>query len=148
MLLYVTARRMALTPPIRQYIEDRIVKSVERHSGSLGVMSMEVQLYRPANREVRYGCHVLVHMPGRLAINIREEARDLYEAIDLTDKRLVRDLVDHREKLDTLSRFPTKYYAAKVALGERELLENEEQIEEEELGGMPPPEEVEERGAT
>lgn len=110
----------------------------------MDVMSMEVQLYRPSNRELRYGCHVLLHLPGRNAINIREEARDLYEVIDLTDKRLVRDLVDHRERLETRARHPTKYYAAKVALGEHELRDQEEQLESELLGA---PFEAEERGA-
>lgn len=145
MLLYVTARRMRLTPPIRQYIEDRLVKSVLRHAGNVDVIRMEVQLYRPANRGVRYGCHVLLNLPFRNVINVREEAGDLYEVIDLTDKKLALALVDHIEKVDTLARFPTKYYAAKVALGERELLENEEEIEYEELGA---PFEAEERGAS
>lgn len=134
MLLYITARRMALTPPIRQYIEDRLIRSVERHAGSVEVMRMEVQLDRPSNREARYGCHVLLNLAGRSPINIREEARDLYEAIDVAEKRLVNTLVDHRERVDTLARYPTKYYAAKVVLGERELLEEQEEIEEELLG--------------
>lgn len=145
MLLYVTARRMRLTPPIRQYIEDRLVKSVLRHAGNVDVVRMEVQLYRPANRGIRYGCHVLLNLAGRNAINLREEAGDLYEVIDLTEKRLARDLVDHIARADTLARYPTKYYAAKVALGERELLDQEEEIEYEELGA---PFEAEERGAT
>lgn len=144
MLLYVTARRMALTPPIRQYIEDRLVRSVERHAGNVNVMRMEVQLDRPSNREIRYGCHVLLHLPGRNAINIREESHDLYAAIDVAELRLVHTLVDHRERIDTLARFPTKYYAAKVVLGERELLDQEEEIEEELLGA---PFEAEERAA-
>lgn len=134
MLLYVTARHMKLTPPIRQYIQSRLVRSVERHAGKVDVTRMEVQLERMTNREIRFACHVLLNMPGRNAINIREEARDLYETIDNTDRRMVREMVDHIEKIDTLARFPTKYYAAKVVLGEHELRENEEEIAYEELG--------------
>lgn len=146
MLLYVTARRMRLTPPIRQYVQSRLIRTVERHAGKVDVTRMEVQIERLTNREIRFGCHVLLNMPGRNPINIREEARDLYETIDNADKRLARDLVDHIEKIDTLARFPTKYYAAKVVLGEHELRENEEQIAYEELSApFETPEEREER---
>lgn len=134
MLLYITARRMRMTPPIRGYIEDRLVRSVEKHAGNVTVVRMEVQLYRPSNRELRYGCHVLLHLPEKAAINIREEAGDLYEAIDLADKGTSRALVDHIERRDTLARFPVKYYAAKLELGEYEILQDEVAIEEDELG--------------
>lgn len=147
MQLYLTARGLKLTPPIRRYIEGRIVRTVERLAGNTKVMRLEVQLYRPAHRDVRFGCHVLIHLPGKIAINIREEAYDLYETIDKADNRLVRHLVDTRERLDTLARFPTKYYAAKLALGDYELRDQEVEIELEELAAPFLEEEAEERGA-
>lgn len=145
MQLYITARGLKLTPPIRRYIETRIIRSVERLAGNTKIMRMEVQLYRPAYRDVRFGCHVFLYIPGRSTINIREEAYDLYEVIDKADNRLVRHLVDTRERIDTLSRFPTKYYAAKLALGEYELRDQEVEIELEELAApFAEPEEREE----
>jgi len=145
MQLYLTARGLKLTPAIRRHVESRIVRSVQRLAGNTKVMRLEVQLYRPSHRDVRFGCHVLVHLPGKTAINIREEAYDLYETIDNADNRLVRHLVDTREKIDTLARFPTKYYAAKLALGDYELRDQEVEIELEELAAPFLEEEAEER---
>jgi putative sigma-54 modulation protein len=133
MLLYLTGRHLELTDPLRRYVEEHLVRAVERHGGRLDVVSMEVQLYEPAHREVRTGCHVLLNLPDKRSINIREESHDMYEAIDLAEKRLVRDLTDFRERIVTEARHPKKYHAAEVALGERELREREVELEQEEL---------------
>jgi ribosome-associated translation inhibitor RaiA len=89
------------------------VEPVERH-GAAPAMTMEVQLYEPSHREQRFGCHVTLHVPSRHAINIREEAKDLYESIDLAERRLVRDLTDFRERRITEARHPKKYHAARL----------------------------------
>lgn len=133
MMLYLTARQIELTDPLRRYVEDRIVRAVERHGGQVDVTRMDVQLYEPAHREVRSGCHVRLHLPDRRSINIREEAEDMYTAIDVAERRLVRDLTDLRKKRLTDARHPKKYHAAAVALGERELRDRELEVEREEL---------------
>lgn len=147
MMLYVTARQIELTDPLRRYVEERLVRSVERHGGRMDVVSMEVQLYEPAHREVRSGCHVLLKLPDRRSVNIREESQDMYETIDLAEKRLVRELTDLREKRLTVARHPKKYHAAQVALGERELRDQEVEVEQEELRPAGEEEEEEEETA-
>jgi ribosomal subunit interface protein len=118
MLLYVTARQIDLTDAIRAYVEERLVRGAERHGARSGTR-MEVQLYDAGHRGVRFGCHVLVHMPENHELNVREESGDLYAAIDLAEKRLVREIVELRERRLTEARHPKKYYAAKVIEGER-----------------------------
>lgn len=133
MVLYLTARQIELTDSLRRHVEEHLVRAVERHGGRMDAVSMEVQLYEPAHREVRSGCHVLLNLPDRRSINIREESQDMYEAIDRAEKRLVRDLTDLREKRLTAARHPKKYHAAEIVLGERELRDREVEVEQEEL---------------
>ena len=40
----------------------------------------------------------LLELPHNQDLNIREETSDLFEAIDRTEKRLLRQLVDHRSR--------------------------------------------------
>ncbi|MFO7181188.1 MAG: ribosome-associated translation inhibitor RaiA [Pseudomonadota bacterium] len=109
MYLYVTARQFELTEGLRNYVEQRLVRSARNHANPHDLQRMEVQLYKVGEGEPRFGCHVLLHMPGQKDINIREEALDLYEAIDGADKRLVRTLVDRRERRLTNARHPKKF---------------------------------------
>jgi ribosomal subunit interface protein len=96
--LYVTGRHFELTEAIQSHVQRKLVRPVETHTTPHDVVRMEVQLYELSNREQRFGCHVFLQMPGHHDINIREEDTDLYEAIDLAEKRLVRSLIQDREK--------------------------------------------------
>lgn len=108
MHLYLTARQFDLTDRMREYVQRRLVHGVETHSRPHDLQRMEVQLYRLGDGEARFGCHVLLQLPGHVEINIREEALDLYEAIDLAEKRLQRQLVNRRTKRVTTSRYPRR----------------------------------------
>jgi ribosomal subunit interface protein len=114
MQLYLTARHLDLTDGLRTHVERRLVQAVDKHAGNSGTTTMEVQLYDAGHRDIRYGCHVLLHLPERHDINIREESPDLYASIDLAHDRLVRELTDFRERRITEARHPVKYYAAKL----------------------------------
>lgn len=98
MHLYVTGRHLELTESIHDYVRRRLVEPVESHSNARDVQRMEVQLYGLSEGEARFGCHVLLQLPQHQDLNIREETTDLYEAIDRAEKRLLRQLVDRRER--------------------------------------------------
>lgn len=106
--IYFTARHLRLTNSLRAHVERHLEQALAGHTG-LKVTRMEVQLYRVSEREVRYGCHVLLEIAHRHEINIREEDHDLYEAIDLAEKRLVRAVTDFRDRRLTENRHPRKY---------------------------------------
>jgi ribosome-associated translation inhibitor RaiA len=76
---------------------------------------MEVQLYKISEREVRHGCHVLLELVHKHEINIREEDHDLYEAIDLAQKRLVRAVTDYRDRQLTEERHRRRHGFAPFA---------------------------------
>lgn len=98
MHLYVTGRHFELTDAIHDYVRRRLVEPVEGHSNARDIRRMEVQLYAVPEGDVRFGCHVLLQLPQGHDLNIREETQDLYEAVDRVEKRLLRQLVDHRAR--------------------------------------------------
>ncbi len=114
MQLYLTARQLDLTDALRNHVEQHLRRAVDGHT-SVKVTRMEVQLYKTGDREVRYGCHVLLELSHRHDISIREEDRDLYEAIDLTQKRLLRALTDYRDRQLTEGRRARKYSFDRLA---------------------------------
>jgi ribosomal subunit interface protein len=114
MQLYLTGRQMELTDALRDHVERHLRQPVEAH-GSVKPTRMEVQLYRTGDSEVRYGCHVLLELTHRHDINIREEDHDLYAAIDLAEKRLVRALVEYRDRQLTEGRRARKYTFDRLA---------------------------------
>jgi putative sigma-54 modulation protein len=114
MQLYLTARQMDLTDALRDHVERHLRQPVETHT-SVKATRMEVQLYRTSDREVRYGCHVLLELTHRHDINIREEDRDMYAAIDLAQKRLLRAVVDYRDRQLTEGRRARKYSFNRLA---------------------------------
>lgn len=108
MHLYLTGRQMAVTEALRDHVERHLRRPAEDHT-SVKATRMEVQLYRTSDREVRFGCHVLLELTHRHDVNIREEDRDLYAAIDLAQSRLLRTLVEYRDRQITEGRRSRKY---------------------------------------
>lgn len=98
--LYITARpgSFELTPAIRNYVEKRLVKAVDSRSRARDLVRMEVQLTH-FEHEARFRCHVLLQLPAHKEINITEETHDVYEAIDLVEKRLARNLTEERQRV-------------------------------------------------
>lgn len=105
MHLYLTARHFDLTDPIRDYVQQRLVRAVEAHADPHELNRLEVQLH-VGQRDARYGCHVLVQLPNHRDLNVSEEGKDLYAAIDQAEKRLVRALVDARQRAQGAHRQP------------------------------------------
>lgn len=114
MQMYLTARQIELTDALRQHVERHLLAAIEGHT-SVKTQRMEVQLYRISEREIRYGCHVLLELSHRHEINVREEDRDMYEAIDLAQKRVVRALTDYRDRQLTEGRRTRKYSFGRIA---------------------------------
>jgi ribosomal subunit interface protein len=108
MQVYLTARQMELTPAMRAHVERHLGAPVERYTG-IKVVRMEVQLYRTGEHGALFGCHVLLEVSHRHPINVREEGRDLYAAIDLAEDRLTRALTDYQGRRLTENRHPRKY---------------------------------------
>lgn len=114
MHVYITARHFDLSQSLREHVERHIVTAARRHADAHDLNRIEVQL-ETQQRDPRYGCHVLVQLPGHRDINISEHDHDLYAAINLAEKRLVSTLVNERERLLTRQRHPRKFGWRKIA---------------------------------
>jgi ribosomal subunit interface protein len=114
MHFYLTARHFDLTDQIRAHVQRRIVDAVTSHADAHDLNRVEVQL-TTGQREERFGCHVLVQLPGHRDVNITEYNHDLYAAIDLAEKRLIHSLTALRERKLTENRHPRKFSWGKVA---------------------------------
>jgi ribosomal subunit interface protein len=108
MHLYLTARQMDLTEALRHHVERHLFEAIEGHT-RVKVVRMQVQLYQMSERSIRFGCHVHLELSHRHDINIREEDRDLYEAIDRAQKRLRRAVTEYRDRRLTEGRNARKY---------------------------------------
>lgn len=107
MHVYLTARHIGLTDAIRAHVETQLVDAVRSHT-SLKVNRMQVQLDQQGDRGNNFLCHVELELPGHHNINIREAADDLYAAIDVAKDRLLRALVDYRDRILTEKRHPSE----------------------------------------
>jgi ribosomal subunit interface protein len=105
--VYLTARHIGLTDAIRAHVETQLVDAVRSHT-SLKVNRMQVQLDQQGDRGNNFLCHVELELPGHHNINIREAADDLYAAIDVAKDRLLRALVDYRDRILTEKRHPSE----------------------------------------
>jgi ribosomal subunit interface protein len=105
---YLTGRNVELTEALRDHVERHLRQAVQGLT-TLKTMRMEVQLYRTSQREIRYGCHVSLQLSHRHVLNIREEDRDLYEAIDIAQKRLVHAITEYRDRRLTENRHARRY---------------------------------------
>src|SRR6478735_1586943 len=114
MHLYLTARHFELTEAIREHVQQHIVRAVEEHADPHDLNRVEVQL-SVGQRDARYRCHVLVQLPKHRDLNVSEEGKDLYAAIDLAQKRLVRALVENRQRDKTTQRHPKKFSWDRIA---------------------------------
>jgi ribosomal subunit interface protein len=115
MHLYLTARHLELTDQIRAHVQKRIVHAVEAHAHAHDLNRLEVQLAHTGQRDAGFACHVLLQLPGHHDINVKEEHRDLYAAIDLAEKRLLNALTAFRERRLTNARHPRKYSWRKIS---------------------------------
>ena len=114
MHVYLTARHLELTDEIRAYVEKRIVEPL-RNLTRLQIPRVEIQLYTETDRGPQSGCHLLVELKGGHDINIREVASDLHAAIDVAADRARTQVVEHRDRVLTLSRHPRKFSSARFA---------------------------------
>jgi ribosomal subunit interface protein len=103
--VYLTACHIGLTDAIRDYVESNLVDAVRSHT-SMKITRMQVQLDHQGDWGNNFVCHVELEMPGHHDINIREEAGDLYAAIDVAKDRLLRALIDYRDRILTEKRHP------------------------------------------
>ena len=104
---YLTARHFDLTDPIRAHVQSRLFDAIAQHADPHDLNRVEVQL-STGQHEERFGCHVLVQLPGHREVNVTEHGPDLYAAIEHAEKRVVHALVELRKRTQSNDRRPNR----------------------------------------
>lgn len=125
MIVNIHTRHLDLTDTLREEIETHIAEPLRRHFDRVSAeLLVEITHHRALPRRGRaYECRAVLYVPAAPAICVTEEGNDLRAAIDNMHQRLLRLVDRYVEKRLIGSRYPKKYYAAKVY---------EEQLEAEE----------------
>lgn len=115
MHVYLAARHVALSDEIRAYVEDHLLTPIRSHTG-LQIIRAEVQLFAEGTQG---GCHVLVEVKGHHEINVRELQDSIAAAVDVARDRVVRRLIELRDKIVVQRRHPRRNSFARLgrALG-------------------------------
>jgi ribosomal subunit interface protein len=117
--VYLAARHVELTDALRAYVETHLIEPIRSHQGRLKLRHVEIQLFAEGDKADHFGCHVYLDSKGHQRVNVREIQNDLYSAIDLAKDRVVRNIIEIRDRMLTLRRHPKKYSFARLgrALG-------------------------------
>lgn len=115
MNLIVKGRHMELTPPIRQYAEEKIGK-ISRVVDERLLMKVEIELYPEKNPSIDNNqvAEVTLFTKGPV-IRAKEAAEEMHAAIDLVAAKLERQVKRYKEKLVDKHSTPRVPDMAKVA---------------------------------
>lgn len=98
MAITVSGRKMNVTPAIRDYVDEKIARSLEVFDSA--AMDAEVVLRTEKNPAISLNaiCEVTVNAKGAV-IRVAESAEDMYAAIDLASDKVARQLRKYKTRL-------------------------------------------------
>jgi putative sigma-54 modulation protein len=129
MQINITARQLDLTPALYDYAQEKIQK-VEKYFDH--IIDAHIILSIIKYRQI---AEVIIHAPG-LAIKAREEANDMYAAIDMVIDNLESQIKKHKEKIKAKSRMHRATRKGKIRT------ESGENVTENIIGESIPKEEI------
>lgn len=112
----IRGRHMDLTPPVRDYANDKIGKVVRSVNESL-VMDVDIELYAERNPSIDNNqvAEVTVWTKGGPVIRAKMQAEEMHAAIDLVSDKLERQVRKFKERLVDKHGSPRVPDMAKVA---------------------------------
>lgn len=98
MAITVSGRKMNVTPAIKDYVDEKIARSLEVFDSA--AMDAEVVLRTEKNPAISLNaiCEVTVNAKGAV-IRVAESAEDMYAAIDLASDKVARQLRKYKTRL-------------------------------------------------
>lgn len=98
MAITVSGRKMNVTPAIKDYVDEKIGRSLEVFDSA--AMDAEVVLRTEKNPAISLNaiCEVTVNAKGAV-IRVAESAEDMYAAIDLASDKVARQLRKYKTKI-------------------------------------------------
>lgn len=107
MKLFVRSSNVALTPPIRTYIDRRVRMVMGRFDRKLARVSVRISDLNGPRGGVDKLCRIEARLWGRLPVVVEDAAADLRQAIDRSVHRMGRAVARvARKRLDTPRALP------------------------------------------
>jgi ribosomal subunit interface protein len=117
MKLRIVCRHFPLTDTLRAHIHRRFLEYLPRHFDR---ESCDLHVELLGGPKHRYQeCQARLTVPGGLLV-VRERADDAYAAVDAVERSLLRRVLEWRDRVLIGSRYPTKYFLARLLEEEEE----------------------------
>ncbi len=98
MQIKVTGHGLEITPPLRDYVHEKIGK-LEEFFKSIQKVEVVLDARSIDNAEKRQVAEIRAWMSGHKMINAKEAGRDMYAAIDMVLSEIKRQIEKHKEML-------------------------------------------------
>jgi putative sigma-54 modulation protein len=99
MNLMITGHHVDVTPAIRAYVETKFER-IKRHFDHIIDAAVVLGVERPSDKEHRQRAEVNLRLKGNV-LHVDNYAQDMYAAIDGLIDKLDRQLLKHKDKLQT-----------------------------------------------
>ncbi|HJV87459.1 MAG TPA: ribosome-associated translation inhibitor RaiA [Noviherbaspirillum sp.] len=106
MNLMITGQHIEVTPALRAYVEDKLGRVV-RHFDQIIDAAVILGVEKPSEKDKRQRAEVNVRMKGNV-VHVEHYDVDLYAAIDGLVDKLDRQVMRHKEKIQSHQHEPIK----------------------------------------
>lgn len=110
MNLLLTGQHVDISPAIREYVETKLERVI-RHFDQIIDIAIVLGIEKPAEKDKRQRAEVNLRVKGNM-IHIEHYAEDLYAAIDGLIDKLDRQVVRHKDKVQSHSNEALKNLSA------------------------------------
>ena len=98
MQITVTGRNIDITPPIRDYVHEKVGK-LEEFFNNIQKIEVVLETHSIDDVERRQVAEIRAWMGGLKMIQATEAGRDIYAAVDLCVEEAKRQIIKHKDKL-------------------------------------------------
>ncbi|HYD78721.1 MAG TPA: ribosome-associated translation inhibitor RaiA [Paucimonas sp.] len=99
MNLMITGHHVDVTPAIRAYVETKFER-IMRHFDHIIDAAVVLGVERPSDKDRRHRAEVNLRLRGNV-LHVEDRAQDMYAAIDGLVDKLDRQLLRHKDKLQS-----------------------------------------------
>ncbi|SNS89370.1 SSU ribosomal protein S30P /sigma 54 modulation protein [Noviherbaspirillum humi] len=110
MNLLLTGQHVDISPAIREYVETKLERVI-RHFDQIIDIAVILGVEKPSEKDKRQRAEVNLRVKGNV-FHLDHYAEDLYAAIDGLVDKLDRQVLKHKEKIQSHQHAPVKHLSA------------------------------------
>jgi putative sigma-54 modulation protein len=116
MNLMITGQHVEITPALRAYVESKFTR-IMRHFDHIIDAAVVLGVERPSDKERRQRAEVNLRIKGNV-LHVDNYAEDMYAAIDGLVDKLDRQLLRHKDKVQSHQNDALKHVSSAITSGE------------------------------